>query len=83
MEFSISGPGLRPTLNAYLYGDAMAISRMAERAGRKQLSVAFRQKAETIREAMDRHQVIEHPCLEEILETEAKTYEWMESRWSV
>lgn len=32
----------------------MAISRMAERAGRKQLSVAFRQKAETIREAMDR-----------------------------
>ena len=32
---------------------------------------------------MDRHQVIEHPCLEEILETEAKTYEWMESRWSV
>ena len=37
----------------------------------------------SIREAMDRHQVIEHPCLEEILETEAKTYEWMESRWSV
>ena len=36
-----------------------------------------------IREAMDRHQVIEHPGLEEILETEAKTYEWMESRWSV
>ena len=33
--------------------------------------------------AMDRHQVIEHPSLEEILETEAKTYEWMESRWSV
>ena len=37
----------------------------------------------SIREAMDRHQVIEHPGLEEILETEAKTYEWMESRWSV
>ena len=37
----------------------------------------------SIREAMDRHQVIEHPCLEEILETEAKTYEWMESRWSI
>lgn len=34
-----------------------------------------------IEEAMERHQVIAHPVLEEILETEAKTYEWIESRW--
>lgn len=34
-----------------------------------------------IEEAMERHQVIAHPALEEILETEAKTYEWIESRW--
>lgn len=54
MEFSISGPGLRPTLNAYLYGDAMAISRMAERLGKTDLSVSFHQKAETLRDAMDR-----------------------------
>ncbi len=34
-----------------------------------------------IEEAMERHEVIAHPALEEILETEAKTYEWIESRW--
>ena len=45
--------------------------------------IGFQDIYRSIREAMDRHQVIEHPCLEEILETEAKTYEWMESRWSV
>lgn len=45
--------------------------------------IGFQDIYRSIREAMDRHQVIEHPGLEEILETEAKTYEWMESRWSV
>ncbi len=54
MEYSISGPGLRPTLNSYLYGDAMAISRMAKRAGDLTLSEQFRHKAEAIRCAMDR-----------------------------
>ncbi len=34
-----------------------------------------------IEESMERHQKIEHPDLDEILETEIKTYEWIESRW--
>ncbi len=34
-----------------------------------------------IEESMERHQTIAHPELDEILETEMKTYEWIESRW--
>lgn len=34
-----------------------------------------------IEEAMQRHEIIENPELEQILETEEKTYEWIESRW--
>ncbi len=34
-----------------------------------------------IEEAMSAHSLIENPSLEEILETEAKTYELIESRW--
>lgn len=52
MEYSISGPGLRPTLNAYLYGDAMAISRMAAVCGREELSDRFAQKAARLKEGV-------------------------------
>ena len=34
-----------------------------------------------IEEAMQQHENIENPGLEQILETEEKTYEWIESRW--
>ncbi len=34
-----------------------------------------------IEESMEHHQVIKNPDLEQILETEEKAYEWMESRW--
>jgi 1-deoxy-D-xylulose-5-phosphate reductoisomerase len=34
-----------------------------------------------IEEAMQSHEIIKHPTLEQILETETKTYEWIESRW--
>lgn len=43
--------------------------------------IAFLDIYRIIRGAMDCHQVIENPSLEEILETESKTYEWIESRW--
>ena len=51
MEVSISGAlhpqgeGYRATINSYMYGDALAIARMAERAGQKQLTERFRAKA--------------------------------------
>ena len=34
-----------------------------------------------IEDAMQQHEMIENPGLEHILETEEKTYEWIESRW--
>lgn len=34
-----------------------------------------------IEDAMEHHESIANPALEQILEAEAKTYEWIESRW--
>lgn len=34
-----------------------------------------------IEDTMEHHESIANPALEQILETEAKTYEWIESRW--
>ena len=48
MEFSISGSGLRPTLNTYLWSDACAIARMARRAGRSGLAETYQQKADRL-----------------------------------
>lgn len=49
MECSISGPGLRPTLNSYLYADARAIARTARLAGQSDLAERFTEKADTLR----------------------------------
>lgn len=45
MEMSISGNGYRPTLNSYMYGDAIAIARIAELAGRLNIARQYRAKA--------------------------------------
>lgn len=45
MEFSISGSGLRPTLNTYLYADALAISKIAGLAGKSEVEERFLEKA--------------------------------------
>ncbi len=52
-EMSISGSGLRPTMNSYMYGEAAAISRMSARRGRIEDSRVFARKAETIKRKMD------------------------------
>ncbi|UCG49032.1 MAG: hypothetical protein JSU94_04465 [Phycisphaerales bacterium] len=49
MEVSIGGSGYRPTINSYMYGDAVAISRIAELAGRKELAAEYRGKAAEIK----------------------------------
>jgi hypothetical protein len=49
MEDSISGNGYRPTINSYMYGDAVAISRLAEMAGQKQAAEKYQGKAEHLR----------------------------------
>ena len=53
MEESISGSGIRPTMNSYMIADAEAISRMAARQGRFGLSEKFAGRAAELREKMD------------------------------
>ena len=45
MEWSISGSGARPTLNSYMYADALAISKIAELAGKSDLAAKYKAKA--------------------------------------
>lgn len=54
MEVSIGGKdhrgqGIRPTINSYQFGDAMAIAAIAERAGNPDIARTYRAKAERIR----------------------------------
>lgn len=48
MEYSISGKGLRPTLNTYLYGAALGIAELCKMAGDPRESL-FREKAISLR----------------------------------
>ena len=50
MEVSIGGSGCRATINSYQYGDAMAIARIAERAGQPDLAETWRAKAATLKQ---------------------------------
>lgn len=55
MESSISGVlhpkqhGYRATINSYMYGDALAIAQIADRAGNKEVAERFRAKAAEIK----------------------------------
>ena len=49
-EFSIGGTGARVPINAYRFGDAMAISRIADWADRRDLCERYRGSAEELRE---------------------------------
>jgi hypothetical protein len=42
-------PGLRPTLNSYLWADAVAIARAADLAGEKELAARYRDKAAALK----------------------------------
>ena len=48
-EFSIGGTGIRPSINSYMYGSAVAIARIAELAGRRELADRYQAKAEALR----------------------------------
>lgn len=50
MEYSISGPGLRPSVNAYVYGDARAISQVARMADRLPLAMHYQREAEQLQQ---------------------------------
>ncbi len=49
MEVSIGGSGYRATINSYMYGDAIAISKMATLIGKKDIAAQFIQKAAAIK----------------------------------
>ncbi|WPU91601.1 glycoside hydrolase [Mucilaginibacter sabulilitoris] len=51
MEISIGGNGKRPTINAYMYGDAIAIARIAGLKKDKRTTDLFFKKADTIKMA--------------------------------
>ena len=44
-EYSIGGTGIRPPINSYQFGGAMAIARIAELAGRTELAGQYRAEA--------------------------------------
>lgn len=53
MEYSISGNGIRPTLNSYMHGDAMAISGMAEHTGQTDLANEFAKLADELKKKIN------------------------------
>jgi hypothetical protein len=53
MEFSIGGSGYRPTINSYMYGDAVAIARIAEMAGHADVTKEYETKAEQLRHLIE------------------------------
>lgn len=53
MEYTVSGPGIRPSINSYLCGDAFAIARMAQGVGMDALAKAYRQRGEELKQRMD------------------------------
>lgn len=62
MEFNINSrqttdilrgaPGFRPTLNSYLWADALAIAHIAELAGKPLIAEKFKRKAASIKQAL-------------------------------
>jgi len=53
MEFSIGGSGYRPTINSYMYGDAVAISHIANLAGQTDIAKEYDAKAEHLRSLIE------------------------------
>ena len=49
-EYSISSHGLRPSLNSYMYGDAVAIAALASRTNKPGIAQEFGEKAMRLRE---------------------------------
>ncbi len=54
-EISVGGHGFRPTLNSFMYGDAVAIAQIARLAGREGLSRSYEAKAQALRHLVQEH----------------------------
>ena len=53
MEYSISGDGLRPTINSYMAADTYALTRIAERMGDTEAADAYRAEADGLRDLIN------------------------------
>lgn len=53
MEVSIGGSGYRATINSYMFGDALAIARIAELAGQADVAGRFRAEAARLKRAVE------------------------------
>jgi predicted GH43/DUF377 family glycosyl hydrolase len=53
MEVSIGGSGKRATINSYMYGDALAIAKIAGLAGRQEVTAQFQEKARRTRQLVE------------------------------
>ena len=59
MEMSVSGKlseggrGYRPTINSYMYGETMALSKIALLTGQEDEALRYREKAETLKEVIN------------------------------
>lgn len=53
MEYSISGPGLRPTINSYVYADAQAIVKLANMCGEDEIADRFNKLTAELAKKMD------------------------------
>jgi hypothetical protein len=54
MEVSVGNSGKRATINSYMYGDARAIARIAELAGRADVAKEYQAKADRLRDLVQR-----------------------------
>ncbi len=52
-EHSIAGSGCRPTINSYMYGDAVAISKIAHIAGKNEISEEYKIKADKLQKLVE------------------------------
>ncbi len=53
MEVSIGGSGYRATINSYMFGDAVALARIGELAGRPEVVSRFRAEAARIKQLVE------------------------------
>ena len=53
MEFSISGDGLRTTINSYMYADKLALAEIAKRNGNDEAAEGFEKEAQELRDKIN------------------------------
>jgi len=53
MEVSIGGSGKRATINSYMYGDAIAIAKIASLAGQQEVATQFQEKARKVKQLVE------------------------------